>query len=257
MRSVLESKPTTFSDIAELDEAAYRAFDLTIGSLSLEGEVGYNRRAFQDEKQPVGDYSRTFMHEIRVGGLLHAAGARPEVVISGALHDAGKSNQEIRNIITQERSITADERLIVARHAEFGSQELQGALVDPELNEAAAFAAANHHTLRPAYMASTHEGYLWGVTSLVHVADKAESMLVDWEGRLAYKADRMTSEGLIDAQGRPVMSKIIEDLLGIHAGKAYMGVKTADIVELATSVMPDADYIQQGVQEYRNRRNAA
>lgn len=251
-----EQRVPDITNADQLDEAAYQAFSLTIDALTPKGLRGYSRLAYQDENQPAGDYSRTFLHETRVGGLLLSAGVSPEATIAGALHDTGKASDTVRPLLSKPGRFTQEERAVVANHAAYGATALEGALRDPDVNELAVFVAAHHHTPRPVQVTGARESYFWDVISLVQVADRSEALVVDWDGRLAYKADRMTHEGLLNDKGLPVMDKLIQEVLGGYAGQTYLGVRTVSILERALACMPPADVIQAGVQAQRQRQAA-
>lgn len=233
-----------------LAEASYQAMDFTLDNLTETGAEAYIQRAFQDENQTEGSYSRTHLHETQVGGILLAVTQDPEIALTGCLHDTGKGREIVRSTIILPRFLTDEEREIVSAHAQFGAEDLKGAVTDTELNDTAQFVARHHHAQRPDSFDDTEHKRLWDITSLVQVTDRAQAVLLDWEGR-PYKADRMTREGLLNDAGRLVMNKAMEAVLKGDAGQSYLGISAEDIVYFAAQCMPCPEWIKDNVEGNR------
>jgi hypothetical protein len=235
--------PEAATQQTDLYVAAYAAMDLTLNNLTETGVETYVNRAFQDENQADGEYSRTHLHETQVGGILLAVTEQPQIALAGCTHDTGKGRDEVREIINLPRRLVDQEWEVVNAHPELGAQDLEAAFKDPELGALAQFVARHHHAARPDTFATAEQRYNWDITSLVQVADRAQAMLLDWKGR-PYKADRMTSEGLLDDVGKPVMDRILEEVLGAEADQTYLGINVGSIIRFTVDYMPPAEEIQ-------------
>jgi hypothetical protein len=250
--AVLEYSPEASQQRLALEKGASDTLDLILNNLTTKGLQDYEKRAFQEEGQPDGEFSKTFRHEIEVGALLLLAVGCEMTAIGGGVHDTGKGRDEILKIVTLGRFLEDAERQIVSEHPRMGAEDLDGAISDTELGDVAQRVACDHHNQRPEDFLDAYDKHVWDITSLVSVADRIQAVLLDWSRD--YKADRMTREGLLDEAGRLVMDKVVAAVLKDDAGKGYGGVKVHDILDLAIACMPTADSIQQKVQSLRELR---
>jgi|GEM_PF-5681989 len=244
----------TYFDKTTLDGLSWQAYTTIISGLTPEGQTLLEKFAWQPERQPEGERSKSFLHSMRVGGLvLKASGEDADLAVAAALHDMGKSRDDVRELTILPRRLSDEERAVVSRHSQYGHLDLEGCLWDKELEDLSRFVALNHHTKRPAWLSMSEE-LLWDYTSLTQIADRTDALLLDWER--TYKADRMTAEGLLHADGTLNMDATLKEILREDVGRRFLGIKVSDIVEIGHMYMPKPDWIQEQVALMRQKQTA-
>lgn len=233
------SSPQAAAEVFE----AERAEVLNIAIHHLGGEAVW-MLAGAPENQGPRELSPTFQHQVAVGALMRMA--TPEnvseeeqhvIALTGFLHDIVKiTDPEIGGLIQAPRKLTDDEFAVVRQHAprggEFVRDHLQISDLSPESLERIATAIERHH--------SDHEGD--DLSALLQAADQGHAMLVDPHRK--YRKARMQSEGLLDADGNPIISDITGILLSRKPNFVY-GVPLRRLAHIAIDLMPPLEQSEQ------------
>lgn len=231
-----------------LDGLSYRVLGLTLDMLNAKGHKWLDDFAFQAEKQHSGEYSGTFLHSLEVGALVFRLTGMEDAAVYGALHDSGKSHDEVRPLIGLNRMLTPEEWAVMDRHGPFGAACIEGKIDGPEELRFAQAVAAGHGMPPQMGVATAWERHAEELTGITRIADRAQAILLDWEGR-PYKAARMTAEGIL-VDGKLDIDKAIEAIVGDERTAAYLRVPTTEVVELARHYMPEPEWIQEQVLLY-------
>lgn len=259
---------------AKLNTLAMEAELLTLDALTPEGRVCLTELAMQPEGQSEDESSNTYRHSCYVGGL--AVGALREIsrfptnelrgledvaAVCGVLHDIGKGHDAVRELITLPRVLTDDERATVGLHTLYGQEYIEqhvGVENDEgrALRRIAAAVAYGHHRPYKFDLAVTrntvelHQAREEAeYTGLIRIADRCQAVFLDW-GR-PYKADRLTREGILTAEGELDVAKAVEAVMQDDVNRAYYGVRTDELVDYARQFMPSPEWIREALAKQR------
>lgn len=235
------------------------AVSIALAELNPAGQEKLAQFAWQKEGQAEEGLSKSFIHSAYVAGLVHGVLQEASVgsvhnisVLSAMTHDLGKSREAIREIVASDKELTPHTRATMDNHGQYGYEDLEG-LANSKVGELVARIVAKDHCRQiPRQFDNRLERELSQFVGLVQVADKAQAILLDWQGR-PYKAGRMRREGLLDKDYHIDIEAARATILGTDADRKFLGIKPEAIVDLAVAHMPSEGWIQENMSAVAER----